>query len=395
MGNLRTILRGIVSSSVAALILGVGGCGLPDFGPTRAEITAGARPNSAHQARFGLIDINDNIAATMDKLNKASLQGTFGDRRPPTRQTIGVGDSVQITIWEAAAGGLFSGPILDRTGTGSRSAIIPEQVVGQDGAISVPYAGRIQASGLSPLQVEAAIVERLQGKAIEPQALVTIVKNSTNTVTIIGEVTKGARVPLTLKGDRILDVIASAEGVRVPSNEVMVTLTRAGKSVSVPLQTILSDARENIFVMPGDVLAVARDPQTFIAAGATAKNNIVSFETLTLTLDEALAKAGGLNDQRADPEGVFVIRFEPAALYDQLKLARPSAESSDTVPVIYRLNMRDPNSFFLSRRFPMRNKDILYVSTAPAAELQKVIALIQGLIVPGATVVAVGAAVRY
>ena len=96
-------------------------------------------------------------------------------------------------IWEAAAGGLFSAPANDRIGPGSRSAIIPEQAVGPGGAITVPYAGRVPVVGRTPQQVEEAIVRALTGKAIEPQALVTVTKNIANTVTVVGEVTGGAR----------------------------------------------------------------------------------------------------------------------------------------------------------------------------------------------------------
>jgi polysaccharide export outer membrane protein len=74
---------------------------------------------------------------------------------------------------------------------------------------------------------------------------------------------------------------------------------------------------------------------------------------------------------------------------------RPSSGPSAQIPVIYRVNMRDPNSFFLARRFYMRNKDVLFVSNAPLAELQKVFGVINALIVPGATAVAVTAAARY
>ncbi len=56
--------------------------------------------------------------------------------------------------------------------------------------------------------------------------------------------------------------------------------------------------------------------------------------------------------------------------------------------------MRDPNGFFMARRFPIRNKDILFVSTAPAAEMQKVINVLIGFVGAAATVVAVAAVAR-
>ncbi len=322
------------------------------------------------------------------------MQGTFGQQRPVSAQMIGVGDYVQVVIWEAAAGGLFSAAANDRIGPGSRSTLIPEQVVGPDGAITVPYAGRVRVIGRNPQQVEQAIVGALQGKAIEPQVLVTVTKNIANTVTVVGEVTGGARVPLTTRGDRILDVVATAGGTRAPAHETFVTLVRDGHAVRIPMQAMLTDPAENVYVRPGDVVSVAREPQTFTAAGATGQNSVIPFDAIGITLDQAIARAGGLSDSRADPAGVFVIRYERPEDYDQLRLPRPDPGPLSQVPVIYRVNMRDPNGFFMARRFPVRNKDILFVSNAPITEFQKVWSLMLGLVGAGATVIVVSAATR-
>ena len=383
-----------------SILLGLGGAvaGCSDLagsGPSSADIEAASRARQGDPVRFALIDVSPGTVAAMENWGRPSLLGGFGNVRRPAAQTIGVGDSIQVVIWEAAAGGLFSAAAIDRQSPGARSATIPEQAVASDGMITVPYAGRIRAAGRSPSQVEAAIVAGLQGKALEPQVLVTVTRNVSNTVTVIGEVTSGARVPLTARGDRILDVIAAAGGIRVPVHEVFLTLVRQDQTVRVPMQAILAQPTENILVLPGDVVTVSRDPQTFTAAGATGQNAVIPFDSIGISLEEAIARAGGLNDLRADPQGVFVIRFEDAQRYDQLGLVRPSSGPSAQIPVIYRVNMRDPNSFFLARRFYMRNKDVLFVSNAPLAELQKVFGVINALIVPGATAVAVTAAARY
>jgi len=74
-------------------------------------------------------------------------------------------------------GGLFSGPLVaDRFSAGSKSALIPEQPVGRDGAISVPYAGRIKVAGRRPQDVQSLIENELAGKAIQPQVLVSVTK---------------------------------------------------------------------------------------------------------------------------------------------------------------------------------------------------------------------------
>ncbi|WP_439333767.1 hypothetical protein, partial [Stenotrophomonas maltophilia] len=74
--------------------------------------------------------------------------------------------------------------------------------------------------------VQALIEAELAGKAIQPQVLVSVTKPVSQTVTVTGEVTAGARVPLSGKGDRLLDVVASAGGVRAAVSETFVRLSR-------------------------------------------------------------------------------------------------------------------------------------------------------------------------
>ena len=339
-------------------------------------------PDSETEPNFALVDINDFTLSVLSRRAPPSLRGLFGDYRPPASQVIGVGDALQITVWEAAAGGLFSAPVSDRLSPGSRSAAIPDQTVGRDGSITVPDAGRIQVAGRTQQQVEAAIVERLRGKAIEPQALVNVSRNVSNTVTVTGEVSNGARVPLTLRGDRIMDVIAAAGGYRSPVHETFISLTRGNRTARAPVEALLKNPSENIYVRSGDVLTVEHTPSTFTVAGATGSNSVVPFDARGLTLEEAIGKSGGLADMRADPEGVFIMRYEPVGLVREFANVAPNLLRQPQVPVAYHLNMRDPAALFAARKFAIRDKDILYVTNAPLAEIGKVAQLVHMLSQP-------------
>lgn len=332
-----------------------------------------------------LVEVDSHSVGLLQSSQAPSLLGAFGDYRPAQEQRIGMGDAVQITLWEAGPGGLFSSPVVDRNSTGSRSAVIPEQVVARDGSITVPFAGRINVNGKTPPEIEQAIVQRLTGKAIDPQALVTVTRNISNTVTVMGEVAPGARVPLTPRGDRLLEVIGSSGGVRAPISDISVVLSRDGRTFRVPMEAVLDDPRENVFLRPGDVVTLVRDPQSYTVGGATGRSGMVPFETAHLTLDEALAKAGGLADERADPAAVFVIRFETEAVAEAMPETRGVIRQPGGVPTVYHLNMRDPAALFLARRFPIRNKDIVYVSNSPLADVQKVFTLINLLVQPAVT----------
>lgn len=385
----------LLSFPALAATLALASCSLlPASGPTGDAITqAGLTVSETGEQSFALIEIDDFALSVLARRPPLSLRGYFGDRRPPAIQPIGVGDGLQITIWEAASGGLFSAPAAtSNVSPGPRSASIPDQVVGRDGSITVPYAGRIQVAGRTQQEVENIIVERLRGKAIEPQALVNVAHNVSNTVTVTGDVVSGARVPLTLHGDRIMDVIAAAGGYRSPVHETFVNVTRDGRTARAPIQALIDDPSENIFVRPGDIVTIEHTPRTFVVAGALGANALTPFDARGVFLAEAVGRAGGLSDSRADPAYVFVLRYEPPAIARDFPAVSPGLLAQPAVPVAYHLNMRDPKSLFLARRFAMRDKDILYVSNAPLVEVGKVISLFTTLAQPAATGVGVAAA---
>jgi polysaccharide biosynthesis/export protein len=377
-------------AAVSGLAIVTAGCSsLPSHGPSAFDIIAQGTPVDPDIApRFLITDLNDYSVSILEHAPVPTLFSRFGDRRPPPSPVIGVGDSLTVTVWEAAAGGLFSAPALGGVTTGSHSSIIPPQVVARDGSITVPYAGRIHVVGLTPPQVESAIVERLSGKAIEPQALVSLSGNVSNTVTLTGEVTSGARVPLTTRGDKVLDVIAAAGGVRAPVHEAFIALSRGNQTIRVPMQALLANPQENIYLRPGDVLTVIREPQTFTAFGATGRNALVPFEAIGITLEEAVAKAGGLLDLAADPQGVFLLRIEPAAVARQLNPEYPIAPGQPFVNVVYRVNLKDAATYFLARRFAVHNKDVVYVANSPSTEWQKALSLFNQVLAPAYSVAA-------
>lgn len=362
-----------------ALIVGVSIAGCSGTGPTQRDLLTEA---GTVDAQFALVTIDANAIDVVAAWHRPSLSAVFGDYRKPIVQKIGVGDSVQINIWEAGAGAIFAANTIDRTASGSRASTIPEQTVGADGTVNVPYAGRIRVAGKTPREIEEQIVAKLDGRSAQPQAMVTLTKNLSNSVTVTGDVTNGARVPISPSGDRILDVITTAGGIKAPLNETFVTLSRDGQTLNVPMQTLLANGKENVYVRPGDIVTVMRAPQSFTAIGATGRQAHVGFDAGGITLEEALGKAGGLIDDKADPRGVFVLRYEPNALVSRLPGVKPHLLSRNIVPVVYRIDMSVASSLFHARRFAMRDKDILYVSNAPVTEAEKLLRLVGTLTAP-------------
>jgi polysaccharide biosynthesis/export protein len=161
----------------------------------------------------------------------------------------------------------------------------------------------------------------------------------------------------------------------------MIQVTRGDAVHSMPLDLVIRDPRQNIPLQPGDVVTALFQPLSFTALGATGRNEEIPFEATGITLAQALARAGGLSDQRADAQGVFIFRLEAA---DALNWPAPPANTTPDgrVPVIYNLDLKDPTSFFVAQSFPVNNKDVVYVSNAPAAELQKFLNVITSVVYP-------------
>ena len=358
------------------------GCSaLPSAGPSTDDIVQQA--NAANGAGFELVPITPFVNSVLATRKADSFLSTFGDYRPSIDPLIGVGDTISITIWEAAAGGLFSAPLLtDRFSTGSKSATIPEQVVGRDGSISVPYAGRIRVIGQNPSGVQLSIEGALAGKAIQPQVLVNVVRSVSNSVTVSGEVVNGARVPLSTRGDRVLDVIASAGGTKTPVCETFILLTRGKHTARVAMSRVVQDPKENIYLRPDDILTIIRQSQTFVAFGATGRNAEIPFDAESINLSQAIAKAGGLLDFRADPTGVFLLRYEPSETARQISGGVLGKPENGRTPIIYHVNARSADGMFVAQNFRIFAGDVLYVSNAPTSDVEKAFQIFGQLISP-------------
>ncbi|MBN8438776.1 MAG: polysaccharide export protein [Candidatus Accumulibacter sp.] len=372
-----------------ALVVSVAGCAsFPDWlsaaGPSREQVRAERDTGSIDGIQ--VVDVNDALAR---RLSESKKLGQFVDVFPNSGTNnygIGPGDIIEVWVWEAPPAMLFGGFVLDaKSGpTTQRAATLPEQMVTPDGAITMPFAGRVPVKGRTTQEIEADIVKRLTGKANQPQVLVRVIKNNTSNVTVVGEVNTSTLMPLTAKGERLLDALAAGGGVKQPINRMAIQLSREKVTARMPLDSVISDPQQNVLLKPGDVVSALFQPQSFSVLGATGKNDEVPFEAQGISLAQALARSGGLNDSRADARGVFVFRFEDAKLVDVR--GTTAAATNGTVPVVYQINLRDPASIFVIQNFPVQNRDVIYVSNSPEAEFNKFLRLVISVAVPSATI---------
>ena len=384
----RRVHKFVAFAAAISAVLLTAGCGdtllLPASGPNALVVRYG---DTWHGPPYGLVPLSPQVVQILEEFGPTTLTGIFGDHRPPPEIKFGIGDVVSVSIFEAAAGGLFI-PAEASVRPGN-FVTLPNQPVDTKGYISVPYAGLVPTAGKTPAEVEKAIVDRIKNRAIEPQVVVALVTQNTSLITVVGEVNNlitsvTGRIPAQPAGEHIVDVITRAGGLRDQGQDTWVTLERNGKRATVPFGALLYEPNNNIWAWPGDTIYLYKEPQTFLAFGASGQQGQFQFSAgnassaWRMTLAEGVAAAGGLLDLQADPGSVFVYRREPRALAEKLGVDC-SKYDGPTVPVVYSVSFADPAGYFLATRVQLHNKDVIFAANAQAVEVTKFAAFVNTL----------------
>lgn len=333
------------------------GCAsLSSSGPTGHDIVRAQRD----LGQFEIVELDEAAIAELEASPSSGRGRLAVLAQPGDVDRIGPGDILQISVFEIGAA-LFGGrssmldPSAPVTGSGET---LPPVAVGRDGMITLPWVGPIQAAGLTPDELGMTLTGRYRANSENPQVMVAVRENISNTVVVQGDVKKPGRLPLTLARERILDAIAIAGGLANPTADSLVSISRGDRSAEGPLSAIEPGSADDLQLLPQDRLSVAFRPRTYTLLGAAGKPAEVPFQNIRVSLAEALGRGAGPNDNQADPRAVFVFRYEPANL--------DSSPAEGAVPVAYRVNMRDPMAYFLTQRFEMRPRDVVYVGNAGA-----------------------------
>jgi len=381
--------RYLTHRALALTTLALAGCNsfLPQDGPKYGDVVDGA------SLRVGTVGPDAKLAYALVKIDGEVLRRLKSEDVVPTfdasliaasnsagSNAIGTGDLVGVTIFEAGAGGLFV-PAEPGTRAGNYVQLPPQQVDGS-GNILVPFVGPVRAAGRSPQAVARDIQIRLADRALEPQALVTVTERRSNAVNVTGDVTSSTHFSIEPGGERIAGALSRAGGPKYPPYESLVTLQRGSTTSKAFLSEIMRDPMQNIRLQPGDTIYVSRTPRYYLALGAVGPgqylgvvNRRVAFEDSRLSLAGAIAKVGGLSDDRANARAAFIYRFERRAALTSIGM-QMKPDTPAVVPTVYYTDLSDPAGYFHANQFSMRDDDLIFVSNSPSTDLAKFLALI-------------------
>jgi polysaccharide biosynthesis/export protein len=350
---------------IFAVVVMLSGCAtLPIAGPTGTKVL-----ESGKNGAFLLVEVDS--AAALPEL----VSGNSFDLLPPAAakpEEISPGDVLSVTIYEVGVR-LFSGAASNPGGQQFDPSAHSERISGltldAEGYIRLPYVGRVLAAGLTTSQLALSIENGLKGKSEFPQVAVTIEQPNGNSVIVGGEVNRPGRVSLTGMHEKLLDVISLAGGYRGKESDLIVQVERGGKTTESRLAAVKYENIGGMAMAPGDRIELVFQPQTYSVLGSSTKVDQFSFSLDKVSLVEAIAKAGGMDDDLANPAAVFVFRFQDAG-------------TAIEKPTVFHLNMMKPASYLLAQKFQIHDQDVIYVAGAEANRPSKLLRIIGEIFTP-------------
>lgn len=342
---------------IAAAVLS--GCALgPQMQMTLPGDSAEYNGMMVHIHDIGEGDLGNGVASADGGSadNFGDLKELMVDSLPELEYRIGPLDMVQVVVWEHPE---LTSPMGQYQPAG--------QKVTTDGKLFYPYAGELQAAGLTAQELRAEITKRLSDKILnDPQVDVRVTGYHSRKMSVSGAVTRPGYVSFNENPMTLPDVIASVGGFAKEADPSLMQLRRGDKvytinylnafKANLPLERIMVQPDDQVFVP--SLSETQKDQKAYIM-GEVGRPGIINIYNGKLTLAEALASAGGLQALNATARGIYVIR-----------------NTSDKQIDVFQLNAKNAMALAMADRFQLNARDVVYVDASELATWNRLVSLI-------------------
>lgn len=366
------------AQAVHALVIAtmVAGCTLPRSGPTTREILSGG---DNPEIGLHIVNVTPAVAAATHYSEPLGFGPDFTGAGLLGADVIRAGDTLSVAVWENVDAGLLAG-------VGQKVTAVDQLQVDQAGNIFMPYVGQIEAAGRTPEQLRTEITRSLSPQTPDPQVEVRRIAGDGSTVSVLGAVASAGVYPIEAPTRRLSSMLARAGGVGIEPDIAQIRVERNGRVGRVWLQDLYDTPAYDIALRGGDKIIVEQDRRAFTALGATEQQARVNFTKPNMSAIEAIAAAGGLDGDAADPTGIFVFRAERA---DVASRVLGGASVSGPQRMAYVMNLTKPEGMFAAREFTIRDEDTVYITEAPFKAWRQIIGLTATTVALGGSVAAI------
>lgn len=337
-------------------------CSLPRGAALMSEVTGTAGSNAAD---FTVYSVTRAFLPQVDTwpVTGETSQPWLPLSQGSTHRVLRPGDTVRLAIWDTSENSLFST-------AGSPVAQLEELRVSPTGQIFVPYVGQVDVGNTTPEAARNRVESALRGVVSAAEVQLTMVEGNNNSANVVGGVNAPGNFPLVDSNVSVLDLVALGGGVQGALGNPRVKLQRGGQLYETSLERLYQEPRANVIVRAGDQIIIEEDKRFFLTLGAAGQEQVYSFTKDTISAAEALAISGGLNDGRADPGGVLILREYPTS-------ALAAGTRGPVKPrVVFTIDLTSADGLFSSRNFRVNSGDLIYPTESPINDASVILALI-------------------
>ncbi|MGR3322701.1 MAG: polysaccharide biosynthesis/export family protein [Pseudooceanicola sp.] len=338
-------------------------CTIPRGAALQSEITSAANSDTPD---YSVVDVTRESVPRIAHWPVTGWDGGYRwlrAGRGPKSSIIRSGDRVDLVIWDSQENSLL-------TAETEKVVNMSGLVVSSTGTIFVPYVDEVVVSGQTPDQARKDIQERLTAILPAAQVQLAVSQGVDNSVDLVSGVAKPGTYPLPNRDYRILSLISQGGGISESLRNPLVRLIRDGASYEVPASDLLSDPARNVILRGGDQVVVEADERFFTALGATGQEKLIYFDREHVTALEGLSMMGGINDSRANPKGILILREYPRSA------VRSDGRGPEMQYVVFVIDMTSADGLFAARNFRINPDDTVLATESPVTAANTVINLI-------------------
>jgi len=275
---------------------------------------------------------------------------------------IRAGDTLDVTIWDSQENSLLTNP-------GERFTKLENITVDGSGAIFLPYVDKVHIRGLTTASARARIQSQLEQIVPSAQVQLSHQQGRNQSVDVVGGVAKPGAYPMPDRNYHVLSAIADAGGIPPALRNPTVRLLRGSKTYEISADTLFESGSKNALLYAKDTLIVEEDNRSFVAFGASGKEDLIYFPKDELSALEALSLMGGLSDTRADPKGVLVLREYKS---NQLGIGKPGPRQNQ---VVFNFDLTSADGLFAARQFAIFPQDTVLATESPVTSARTILGL--------------------
>lgn len=355
------VLIGQVTSLL--ICLGLAGCGaLPRGAAIESEILKGSQEETAD---FAVYPVTRDMLPTITEWPSTGIRhlSWVSASRGSTAQVIASGDTLDVFIWDSGENSLLTAP-------DQRVADLRGMRVSESGHIFVPYVGRIKVSGRTPDSARQLVQRQLEDIVPSAQVQLQMTEGRTNSVDLVGGVNAPGAIKMPNQNFSVLGAISAGGGVKTDLANPQVKLVRGSKVYQTSVSRLYENPKLDTRLRGGDKLIVEEDRRYFLSLGAAGRETQIKFNRDTLTALDALALMGGVNDNRADPQGILILREYPASAVNS------NAPGPDQTRVVFTLDLTSSDGLFSAKNFVVNSGDVVLATESPVTNARTIFGLI-------------------